>query len=434
MEKELSGTNKIGKIIECVLVKIIKVVIYGLILLSMIVLGEIVFGILFLVGSFFFPPYHNMPMAQFGAFVVALPLIILIFALNRIKAGYDRKNVKKGQKIIRCIRNVLIIIACVVWGGITWLLYDGGEKRYDSGIKDRLGIAKQYMDEQQYHKVLEEYEKVLAAKPDNVKAYLTIIEIYIKYGDYEKAAEYAEKGYAITGDDRLQEKADMIDQLVADLKGNFHKELHLGYNGRLLYWNVYTYNSDNKKETITVFSGYGEQIDQGKYQYNGAGNMVKDYYNGTEGYPEGCLTRVEMDYDELGRVSIRAEYPYLGGKNSSVYLYKDGDENCYGINYKDYASDDGSEYFARDDEGRITECKRYDRYGHIGSSETRTYDASGNEIRTDYIYYNWSGEVRSHSYSVREYSENGEELSEKRYDKNGNITYEVVYEYNESGE
>ena len=69
----------------------------------------------------------------------------------------------------------------MVWGGITWLLYDGGEERYDSGIKDRLGIAKQYMDEQQYNKVLEEYEKVLAAKPDNVKAYLTIIEIYIKY-------------------------------------------------------------------------------------------------------------------------------------------------------------------------------------------------------------------------------------------------------------
>ena len=393
-------------------------------------MGEIVFGILFLVGLFFFPLYHNMLMAQFGAFVVALPLIILIFALNRIKAGYDRKNVKKGQKIIRCIRNVLIIITCVVWGGITWLLYDGGEKRYDSGIKDRLGIAKQYMDEQQYHKVLEEYEKVLAAKPDNVKAYLTIIEIYIKYGDYEKAAEYAEKGYAITGDDRLQEKADMIDQLVADLKGGFHRELHYGADERLLYWNVYTYNSDNKKETITVFSGEGTQIDQGKYEYDDSGKVVKDYDNDVY----GCLKRISLEYDDLGRVTEKEENLAVGGKHYYSYYYKNNDEYYYNISHMHGMAFEGDNYYEWDNEGRITEVKRFDGHGHKGSTETRTYDASKNEIRTDYIRYNWSGEVISHSYSVREYSENGEELSEKRYDKNGNITYEVVYEYNESGE
>ena len=37
-----------------------------------------------------------MPMAQFGAFVVALPLIILIFALNRIKTGYQIRPSKFG--------------------------------------------------------------------------------------------------------------------------------------------------------------------------------------------------------------------------------------------------------------------------------------------------------------------------------------------------
>ncbi len=43
-----------------------------------------------------------------------------------------------------------------------------------------------------------------------MSAYLGLVEVYIRTGDFDTALEYARKGCEMTGDERLKEKIAMI--------------------------------------------------------------------------------------------------------------------------------------------------------------------------------------------------------------------------------
>ena len=112
-------------------------------------------------------------------------------------------------------------------------------------------------------------------------------------------------------------------------------------------------------------------------------------------------------------------------KDTTEYLYENDEENYYRINYPDNGS---YTLITRDDGGKITERKCYDRSGKLECSATFTYDGHENYIRWDSYVYNPSGEITRHTYGLREYNENGELIRSKSYDENGNLESEMVYE------
>lgn len=80
-------------------------------------------------------------------------------------------------------------------------------------IPSLVSTAQKYLIENNYEQAIAEFNKIIEIDPMNVDAYLGIVEAYVGMGDTKKAIEWLEKGYAITGDERLK---NMIDKLNAE--------------------------------------------------------------------------------------------------------------------------------------------------------------------------------------------------------------------------
>ncbi|MBD5145360.1 MAG: tetratricopeptide repeat protein [Ruminococcus sp.] len=78
-------------------------------------------------------------------------------------------------------------------------------------VSSLMSTAHKYLIENQYEQAIAEFNKVIEIEPMNVDAYLGLAEAYVGIGDTDKAIEVLEKGYEITGDDRLKE---MLDRLL----------------------------------------------------------------------------------------------------------------------------------------------------------------------------------------------------------------------------
>ena len=78
-------------------------------------------------------------------------------------------------------------------------------------VSSLMSTAQKYLIENQYEQAIAEFNKVIEIEPMNVDAYLGLAEAYVGIGDTDKAIEVLEKGYEITGDDRLKE---MLDRLL----------------------------------------------------------------------------------------------------------------------------------------------------------------------------------------------------------------------------
>lgn len=77
-------------------------------------------------------------------------------------------------------------------------------------IPSLVSTAQKYLIENNYEQAIAEFNKIIEIDPMNVDAYIGIADAYIGMGDTGKAIEWLEKGYALTGDERLK---NMIDEL-----------------------------------------------------------------------------------------------------------------------------------------------------------------------------------------------------------------------------
>ncbi len=79
-------------------------------------------------------------------------------------------------------------------------------------ISALVSTAQKYLIEQNYEQAIAEFEKVIELDPMNVDAYISIAEAYEGMGDTDKAIEWLEKGYELTGDERILEKLEELRQ------------------------------------------------------------------------------------------------------------------------------------------------------------------------------------------------------------------------------
>ncbi len=79
-------------------------------------------------------------------------------------------------------------------------------------ISSLVSTAQKYLIEQNYEQAIAEFEKVIELDPMNVDAYISIAEAYEGMGDTDKAIEWLEKGYDITGDERILEMLERLRQ------------------------------------------------------------------------------------------------------------------------------------------------------------------------------------------------------------------------------
>ncbi len=79
-----------------------------------------------------------------------------------------------------------------------------------TNVSTNISTAQKYLIEQNYEQAIAEFEKIIELDPMNADAYIGIAEAYESMGNTDKAIEWLEKGYELTGDGRLK---DMLDKL-----------------------------------------------------------------------------------------------------------------------------------------------------------------------------------------------------------------------------
>ncbi len=109
---------------------------------------------------------------------------------------------KKRKIIYITIAAVIVIIAALA---IIFM-----PKTAPQTVTEMLSTAQKYLVEMDYERAIAEFNKVIELDPMNADAYLGLAEVYEKSGDIDKAIETLEKGFELTGDERLQARLALL--------------------------------------------------------------------------------------------------------------------------------------------------------------------------------------------------------------------------------
>ena len=306
------------------------------------------------------------------------------------------------------------------------------ELRAESADLEMQG-ANDQLDEGEYDAALKKYLEILENDPMNVEAYLGIIEVYLRQGNYDKALEYAELGYEKTGDERLKEVIDMINSgNISDSRGLTLKMTAYDGSGNIKYWHEYSYDPKGTQTGVTSFDPSGNEISHVDLGTDPSTGIFHSYFY----CDDGTMGKIDYEKDELGRNVREIEYSTDGSNVSNIweYLYNGSDKKPYRKNRMIYSSSGevtGEEYdlFEYDSDSRRVSREVYSMNNGIDTLiyiQTDSYDDEGKHIRQDYYYYNPDGEVTSHNYIEDIYDENGKYLGRREYNNEGELVGEYI--------
>ena len=109
--------------------------------------------------------------------------------------------------------SIIVVIAAIAAG---IFIYRGSDS---VRVRQQLDLGATYLSESDYEAAIVAYETVIEIEPMNVDAYLGLADAHIGMGDLEEALDVLQKGYDLTGDERLKEK---LDELQAQLNQSGH--------------------------------------------------------------------------------------------------------------------------------------------------------------------------------------------------------------------
>ena len=123
--------------------------------------------------------------------------------------GEKTERMKKKRKVLIVLLIILNLAAASVDGFLFFNM-----KSEASEISNNLDLGKKYLQEGNYEEALDSYKSILAIDEKNVEAYLGAADVYVALGMYDEAAAILKAGYDITGDERLSEKQEEVDNII----------------------------------------------------------------------------------------------------------------------------------------------------------------------------------------------------------------------------
>ncbi len=270
--------------------------------------------------------------------------------------------------------------------------------------RDLLAEGNEALDNMDLELAIKLFDELLKIDPQNIEAYLGIVEAYLRSGDYDKAREWAEIGYEKTGDERIKEKIDMIDSgNISDSEGRQLKMTCYDGEGNVKYFHEYVYDSDGNLKTVISFDkegnetsrvegiSYNENEDVSYAYYTESGEVFKRVCvygeNGIEkSYSyniDGSLSDYSL-YEYEGEKQIETTYygddtptnRYISEQNKFSTYYFNGDRwvlSCYWI----YLENESIEY---DENDNLVQREVYST-DENGNRVSKVYDAEGNLVR-----------------------------------------------------
>ena len=325
-----------------------------------------------------------------------------------------------------------VVLLCVVIL-ISVLLTKGAPQQK---ITKQIELGNKYLTEMDYEQAIVAFEQVIEIDPMNADAYIGLTDAYICLNEFDKAYETAKQGYEKTGDERLNEKMQMIESgNIVDFEGRTHKMTCYGADGSIESEYFYTYGH-NEYGLIThvkelfyeegdIWEEYWEtEFDENgieiSTQYNQNGNMTFKRTNDGKSEENKRITSEYTYEPETGELISQRLVVWEYGQNNR-------EEKC-----TDYEVDikTGEELIKKyslyeyDENNNCIAGNWYDADGNLTSRDEWSYDAEGK--RTEHRYCNADGTFSGKQVMI--YDDSGDNIGYKEYDGNGNIKKTVMFE------
>ena len=301
-----------------------------------------------------------------------------------------------------------------------------------------LSTAQKYLVEMEYERAIAEFNKVIELDPMNADAYLGLAEAYEKSGDIEKAIETLEKGFELTGDERIEAALSVehtpqtdidngIDPNNNQLPENIYDQdgrLVVEYiidNNSVVGLNNYIYDSHGLelfRECTYIGSGLSYEfntidwhIDQETW-YSDTGEIkeiekysVDDKYSIAYEYLNGSIYETREEFNDVQKsVAIRyrdydnkiKQSEYIWDHQNNLEIHKNYDES--GSILVGY-SESTLEYYDTGD-GSKGQRSIYDAGYDYNNGQIRSESFYKDGIRTESLYYYETGIVSHRSYFI----------------------------------
>ena len=290
---------------------------------------------------------------------------------------------------------IAIIIAALV------IRFNGGGS---VDIRSMMSTAQKYLVENNYEQAIMEYEAIINLEPNNAEAYLGIAEAYVGMGDTGKAIEWLEKGYELTGDERLKNMiGELTDSVNAGLSDTSESSAATAETTeteettqtepvltekRLEYcdgwYSVFSYDESENIVSMILYNKSGEERMNAEYEYSGDDVHRKVYVDGAlrdEGEVIFTDIMADAEKERRERANTRKE------EDNNWWVYdENGDCIEHGWNNLDENGnatyDSGEEYYFKN--GKIY---KYHEHTYDHSLEwwvTTYYDDNGYAQRQEY--------------------------------------------------
>ena len=144
-------------------------------------------------------------------------------------------------------------------------------------VTEMLSTAQKYLVEMEYERAIAEFNKVIELDPMNADAYLGLAEAYEKSGDIDKAVETLEKGYELTGDERLQARLALLTSGSAEetqTSAETEKSFSAGDTEPMKYY------SDGTLRSERIYTNDSGAYDDVYYYYQGFEMLRESYGSG----------------------------------------------------------------------------------------------------------------------------------------------------------
>ncbi len=287
-------------------------------------------------------------------------------------------------------------------------------------LQKQLDLGQQYLEEMNYEEAATAFKAAIEIDPMSVDAYLGLVEVYIRTGEFDAALEYAKKGYEATGDERLKEKIDMIESGDITASNGWEiKTSHYDGEGVLKWYEVHQYG-EYGPANISVYSADGGLVDEGEYQYDEEGRVLASWV---------------MVWDKASAVGVelyKNEYEYDSEGNQIAERSYDSDGTLDSYTENEY-----------DLEGNLITERRYNGDGTLDSYTEYEYDSEGNMIVSrdyfgDDLLQDLNGALQDFddlfpSCIEYEYDLEGNQIASREYDSNGILIGYAEYEYDSEG-
>ncbi len=245
---------------------------------------------------------------------------------------------------------------------------------------------------------------------EDAETYLDFVEHHIRRGEFEEALEYAQKGFEITKDDRLKEKADKIESggNIYDSCGRAIRITGYDADGNIVWWHIFTYDLEGMDYDPIAVTAYDKR-----------------------GRETGT---VELTYDTKKLRDIDSYY-LLDNKTGEIGLIKFYYPGKYTTKAEWYQDTEGKEldyYYITefDKEGYLKRDEWYNKENTLYEYGVPEYNEEGLMVRKNWYYREHAGEDFIFSdYTIKEYDDEGRLIKEDNYDSDGELLWYSITEY-----